>query len=81
MGLLTFDWGQISTYTGSPLTYPWWSAANTGLCIMFFYWFLLPILYVRTPFIFTFALSELLSAVQERLVQCLPSLGVLKIFR
>jgi hypothetical protein len=68
MGFLTFDWGQISGYIGSPLAYPWWTVANTGLSLVFFFWFLLPILYVRSPFIFTFILSELLLAVQERLV-------------
>ncbi|KAI0296744.1 OPT oligopeptide transporter [Multifurca ochricompacta] len=44
MGLLTFDWGQI-TYNGSPLPVPWWAAANIGLTVVFFYWFLVPILY------------------------------------
>ncbi|KAH9964014.1 small oligopeptide transporter [Russula compacta] len=44
MGIFTFDWGQIS-YTGSPLPVPWWAAANVGLNILFFYWFLVPILY------------------------------------
>jgi hypothetical protein len=47
IGLLTFDWGQISGYNNSPLSYPWWSAANTGFCVVFFFWILLPILYVR----------------------------------
>jgi OPT oligopeptide transporter protein len=46
MGMLTFDWGQIS-FANNPLPTPWWVAANTGLCIAFFYWFLVPILYVR----------------------------------
>ncbi|KAH9985944.1 OPT oligopeptide transporter protein-domain-containing protein [Russula vinacea] len=44
MGILTFDWGQIA-YNGSPLPVPWWAAANFGVTIAFFYWFLLPILY------------------------------------
>ncbi|KAH8981414.1 small oligopeptide transporter [Lactarius akahatsu] len=44
MGLFTFDWGQI-TYNGSPLPVPWWAAANIGLTVLFFYWFLVPILY------------------------------------
>jgi hypothetical protein len=65
MGLLTFDWGQIS-YTGSPLSYPWWTVANTGLSFVFFFWFLLPILYVR-PLSFSRSSSELLFAVQKRL--------------
>ena len=46
MGILTFDWGQIAFY-GSPFGTPWWAAANTGFSIAFFYWFLVPILYVR----------------------------------
>ena len=48
MGVLTFDWGQI-TYNGSPLPVPWWAAANIGLTVVFFYWFLTPILYVSRP--------------------------------
>jgi len=47
MGLLTFDWGQISGYNDSPLSYPWWIAANTGFSVVFFFWFLLPILYYK----------------------------------
>ena len=46
MGILTFDWGQI-TYNISPLSVPWWAAANVGITIVFFYWMLAPILYVR----------------------------------
>jgi hypothetical protein len=48
MGILTFDWSQIS-YNGSPLPVPWWAAANIGITVVFFYWFLVPILYVRSP--------------------------------
>jgi len=48
MGVLTFDWGQIA-YNGSPLPVPWWAAANIGFTIVFFYWFLTPILYVSLP--------------------------------
>jgi len=44
MGVLTFDWGQIA-YIGSPLAVPWWAAANIGITIALFYWFLTPILY------------------------------------
>jgi hypothetical protein len=46
MGILTFDWGQIA-FTGSPFPTPWWAAANVGITVAFFYWFLVPILYVR----------------------------------
>ncbi|KAF8261430.1 OPT oligopeptide transporter [Lactarius quietus] len=45
MGVLTFDWGQITAFTGSPLPTPWWAAANNGIAIVFFAWFLVPILY------------------------------------
>ena len=47
MGILTFDWGQVTAFNGSPLATPWWSMANVGVTIVFFYWFLLCILYVR----------------------------------
>ena len=46
MGILSFDWGQIS-FAIDPFPTPWWAAANTGFNIIFFYWFLVPILYVR----------------------------------
>ncbi|KAF8262026.1 OPT oligopeptide transporter protein-domain-containing protein [Lactarius quietus] len=45
MGVLTFDWGQITAFTGSPLPTPWWAAANVGIGVVFFSWFLVPILY------------------------------------
>ncbi|KAI0250494.1 OPT oligopeptide transporter protein-domain-containing protein [Lactifluus subvellereus] len=45
MGLITFDWGVITAFIGTPLTVPWWAAANVGITVMFFYWFLLPNLY------------------------------------
>jgi hypothetical protein len=54
MGIPTFDWGQI-TYLGSPLGIPWWAMANVGITVAFFYWFLLPILYVRPPCFAPFA--------------------------
>ncbi|KAN0111238.1 OPT oligopeptide transporter domain containing protein [Russula decolorans] len=44
MGILTFDWGQIS-YAISPFPTAWWAAANIGFSVAFFYWFLVPILY------------------------------------
>lgn len=81
MGILTFDWGQIA-YNGSPLPVPWWAAANFGVTIAFFYWFLLPILYVRPHcFCFLRLLNFLSFAVYQRLVQWLSSLGVLTLFR
>ncbi|KAF8268078.1 OPT oligopeptide transporter [Lactarius quietus] len=45
MGVLTFDWGQIAGFASSPLQTPWWAAANTGIAIVIFLWFLAPILY------------------------------------
>jgi OPT oligopeptide transporter protein len=50
MSLITFDWGQITTFNGPPLIYPWWVAANIGCAVVFFYWFLVPILYVSPQF-------------------------------
>jgi hypothetical protein len=52
MGVITFDWGQLSTFTGSPLVIPWWAAANVGFAVISFYWILLPILYVSPRFSF-----------------------------
>jgi hypothetical protein len=46
MSVVTFDWGQITAFSGSPLPTPWWSAANTGIALLFFAWFLVPVLYV-----------------------------------
>ncbi|KAF8263227.1 small oligopeptide transporter [Lactarius quietus] len=45
MGVLTFDWGQITAFNGSPLPTPWWAAAHTAIAVVFFAWFLVPILY------------------------------------
>ncbi|KAJ7644816.1 OPT oligopeptide transporter [Roridomyces roridus] len=49
MGLLTFDWTQI-TYIGSPLATPWWAEANVAGGFLFFFWFLAPILYFTNTF-------------------------------
>ncbi|ETW76341.1 oligopeptide transporter [Heterobasidion irregulare TC 32-1] len=46
MGLVTFDWANIA-YNNSPLPVPWWAAANVGISLVFFYWFLTPILYYK----------------------------------
>ena len=61
MGVLTFDWGQITAFTGSPLASPWWATANIGFTVFFFYWIIIPILYVRCPFLDPFYLSQCLS--------------------
>ena len=52
MGILTFDWGQIAL-NGSPLSVPWWVAANGGFTIVTFYWVITPILYVRCSLFFS----------------------------
>src|SRR5260221_582024 len=80
MGVLTFDWGQIS-YVISPLAVPWWAAANVGLTIVVFYWIIAPILYVRRSCFSPFPLSYYFIAVHERLVHFLPSFGILTLLR
>ncbi|KAF8264244.1 OPT oligopeptide transporter [Lactarius quietus] len=45
MSVLTFDWGKITFFNGSPLPTPWWAVANNGIAIVFIIWFLVPILY------------------------------------
>jgi hypothetical protein len=52
MGIITLDWGQLSTYNGSPLATPWWAAANTGFTIVIFYWIITVSLYVREAALF-----------------------------
>ncbi|KAJ7738247.1 oligopeptide transporter [Mycena maculata] len=44
MGMVTFDWSQI-TYIGSPLATPWWAEANIAAGFVFFFWVLTPALY------------------------------------
>ena len=44
LGILSFDWLQIS-WLSSPLVTPWWAEANIGLGFIFFFWILVPILY------------------------------------
>ncbi|KAF8258736.1 hypothetical protein EI94DRAFT_1508544, partial [Lactarius quietus] len=48
MGVLRFAWGQSTAVTGSPLPILWWAAANNGISVVFFSWFLFPILYYTT---------------------------------
>ncbi|KAI0274448.1 OPT oligopeptide transporter protein-domain-containing protein [Russula aff. rugulosa BPL654] len=38
MGMLTFDWGQIS-FANDPFPTPWWVAANTGVTIYTNVWY------------------------------------------
>lgn len=44
MGILTFDWSQIS-YIGSPLIQPWWSIANIFAGFVIVYWIITPAMY------------------------------------
>ncbi|KZT40466.1 OPT superfamily oligopeptide transporter [Sistotremastrum suecicum HHB10207 ss-3] len=44
MGLLTFDWTEIS-YIGSPLVTPWWAEVHVMIGFVLFYWIVTPILY------------------------------------
>jgi hypothetical protein len=50
MGMVTFDWSQI-TYIGSPLATPWWAEANIAVGFVFFFWILTPALYVRLLYV------------------------------
>lgn len=59
MGVLTFDWSQI-TYFGSPLTTPWWAAVNVGVGFVLFYWILVPILYYTNVSLRTDAIQKLI---------------------
>ncbi|KZV75210.1 small oligopeptide transporter [Peniophora sp. CONT] len=53
MSLITFDWGQI-TYNQSPLPVPWWAQANIAFTVVFFYWFICPIIYYKNVWFATF---------------------------
>lgn len=44
MGMLTFDWAQI-TWVGSPLMVPWWAEVHVIAGFILFYWILCPIMY------------------------------------
>ena len=44
MGVLTFDWTQIS-WIANPLATPWWAQVNSFAGFVFFFWILVPILY------------------------------------
>jgi hypothetical protein len=44
MGVLTFDWSQIS-YIGSPLVVPWWAEVHVMVGFVLFYWIVVPALY------------------------------------
>ncbi|GAA6042983.1 hypothetical protein JCM8097_003869 [Rhodosporidiobolus ruineniae] len=44
MGLITFDWSQIS-YIGSPLVVPWWAEVNMFCGFAVAFWLIAPIMY------------------------------------
>jgi hypothetical protein len=44
LGIITLDWSQV-TYFSNPLIVPWWAIVNIGVCFIFFYWILVPIIY------------------------------------
>ncbi|KAF7296401.1 hypothetical protein HMN09_01110400 [Mycena chlorophos] len=44
MGIITFDWTQIS-WIGSPLMIPWWAQVHIFTGLVLFFWILLPALY------------------------------------
>ncbi|GJN94762.1 hypothetical protein Rhopal_007854-T1 [Rhodotorula paludigena] len=44
MGLITFDWSQIS-YIGSPLVVPWWAEVNIFVAFVCAFWIIAPIMY------------------------------------
>lgn len=53
MGLLTFDWAQI-TWVGSPLMVPWWAEVHVMAGFVMFYWILCPIMYYTNVSRFAF---------------------------
>ncbi|CUA75850.1 Sexual differentiation process protein isp4 [Schizosaccharomyces pombe 972h-] [Rhizoctonia solani] len=53
MGVLTFDWAQIS-YVGSPMMVPWWAEVHVMLGFLIFYWILTPILYYKNVWNFAY---------------------------
>ncbi|KAG9120714.1 hypothetical protein FRC07_003674 [Ceratobasidium sp. 392] len=53
MGVLTFDWAQIS-YIGSPLMVPWWAEVHVMIGFVLFYWIIVPILYYTNTWNFAY---------------------------
>ncbi|KIO30716.1 hypothetical protein M407DRAFT_68949, partial [Tulasnella calospora MUT 4182] len=49
MGVLTFDWAQMS-FIGSPFLVPWWASVQAFVGFVLFYWVILPILYYTNSF-------------------------------
>lgn len=42
---LTFDWNQITSYLGSPLVPPLGTFVNGAVCIVIFYWIVVPVIH------------------------------------
>ncbi|OCF31915.1 OPT family small oligopeptide transporter [Kwoniella heveanensis BCC8398] len=61
MGILTFDWSQI-TWIGSPLTAPWWAEVNIGVGFVLFFWILVPILYYTNVWSFAYLPMNVIQA-------------------
>ncbi|QRV74794.1 OPT oligopeptide transporter protein [Ceratobasidium sp. AG-Ba] len=53
MGVLTFDWSQIS-FIGSPLMVPWWAEVHVMLGFVLFYWIVVPALYYSNTWNFAY---------------------------
>ncbi|KAG8709518.1 hypothetical protein FRC08_018297 [Ceratobasidium sp. 394] len=53
MGVLTFDWSQIS-FIGSPLMVPWWAEVHVMIGFVLFYWIVVPILYYTNTWNFAY---------------------------
>ncbi|WVR05633.1 OPT family small oligopeptide transporter [Kwoniella sp. DSM 27419] len=64
MGVLTFDWSQI-TWIGSPLATPWWAAVNVGVGFVLFFWILVPILYYTNVWEFAYLPMNVIQAVDR----------------
>ena len=81
MGVITFDWGQIIGFNGSPLANPWWSAANIGIALLCFTWLIVPILYASDLYYLFLSLliADYLLIVHQHLVQRVLTHGLLRI--
>ncbi|KAI0032505.1 OPT oligopeptide transporter [Vararia minispora EC-137] len=44
MGLLTFDWSQIS-FIASPMVVPWWAQINIFVAFVIMIWFMVPVMW------------------------------------
>lgn len=66
MGVLDFDWNQIS-YIGSPLMVPWWAEVHIMIGFVMIYWLVVPLLYYSDVSVFdTRSLLSLLTRYSHR---------------